>query len=197
MQHFKILFIVLLSLTGLQLFGAAGRAGGGAGVEAEVIDLHAKRIGPGTLKDVFPDILPKAGSPSKPVILDLSENYFGDDDAYFLADVLTNPKLITQVRRVKLANNRIGNEGLLCFAKLLQQGTFEYLDLSINGIDMEGMRSLTALLEPDVKDGGGTPKAEILSKWLAKVIFMPKGWNFDDVPLPKAHREAHKAYYRE
>jgi hypothetical protein len=177
--------------------GAAAPREKGWSVKADgtiEIDLRASKVGAPTLGTILADgEFPKEGG----ITLNLSKGYMDDSGAGTLVVLLGRTKLTPRITRLNLSNNRIGADGLLKFSELLQEPSFQYLDLSINHVDQEAIRDLTTSLDFDTrsKRAREANPAAILGSWVAKVIWLPKGMDFDKLPLPKSIRDAHKAYY--
>lgn len=76
--------------------------------------------------------------------LDLSEGKIGTYESVLVVEVM---QLITGIRRVKLGNNKLGNDGLTTICQgLLNLPSLELLDLTNNQITSKGAQALASTL---------------------------------------------------
>lgn len=161
------------------------------------VDLHGKRITSSTLKEILEGSLPK-GSYSGGIKINLSENYLEDDDVATVVAVLTERGLISHIVRLNLSNNRMGEKGVLALKDLLLASNVEYVDVSINSVERGAISSLSDALKGDadrIAASSGGDQIEILSDWLAKLIWLPHYDSFRDVPIHDKYKGAHQRYY--
>ena len=160
------------------------------------IDLHEQRGALTRLAGMLAKP-PESGS----INLDLSSTSLTDGDVERLTALLERTNLISRIQQLDISHNQIRRDGLLACWKFLEQPEFQYLNVCNNPFSEEDgvMSSLVGLMDIDAErlvPTLGKDKKDILGDWMAKIIHVSAGYDYDGMAMGPKMRAAHKKYYK-
>jgi hypothetical protein len=164
--------------------------------EVKNVNFHQKEVSLFTVEEVATS-LQKLSQKSQ-YNLDLSDNYIDDDSLETLLNTIETGGLSAHIQVLDLTNNRLTLQSLLRLIPLITQDTLQWLVVPINCLDVNDMRNFMDRLSDKARDAAivkGLASDTFFNKWIEKVIWLPKTFNFAAL-LSEPQRAAHARYYQ-